>query len=1567
VSEAFVVATCPACAARSDRVPAALVGKNVRCPRCQATFRVPPASPAARVDLPTQFEDAPATAPDAPAATTPDAALPRAEPAAAAEAGDWRIGETVAGLYEITALLGQGGMGRVYKARHRTWDLDLAVKTPLPQILAAAGGAAAFEQEAETWVNLGLHPHVVTCHYVRRLGGAPRVFAEFVNGGSLLDWIRSGRINTLEGLLDIAIQFAWGLHYAHEQGLVHRDVKPANVLLTAEGQAKVTDFGLARAGRLEVPVGTSGGTVAVAGGAAGTPAYMSPEQLAGETLTRRSDLWSFALSVLEMFVGSRNWDYGTAAPEVLRDVLAHSPAGRPSVPPAVADLLRRCFATDPGQRPHDLAEAAAVLCEAFALASGQAYPRPQPRAGRGTADSLNNRGVSLLDLERPEEAVAQWGRALEAEPQHLESTFNRTVHEWSLGRLDDGEAERHLAEAVKSHAGLARAHHLSGRLFVALGDFGRAVAAFDAAAGLGAPEAEVIRDRAQALAGQAGARDDRAAWTRVREAFSRTLELGEGDVAEVAGQAFALGRLGDTAGATTFYREALSRRADLPPDFAAAAQTLIPGQERLSTLRGLSSEATALAVAPDGSEIVAGGGGREARVWDVASGALRRKIVSEDGRLRALAITSDGRHLVWAADDAPLRVFDFQQGRSQRSAQRTGGSPLCLALTPDGRHALVGSSDRVARVFDLETGQLVRTLEGHEDGVFAVVAGRERFVSGSRDGSVRVWEAASGRCLAVHRGHQGRVGAVAMDEARGRIVSGGEDRSVRLWPWDGEGEALAVWRGPTQPVTALALGGDGRLLATASLDRGLRIYEIARRRLFATLRLDAALHAVVASGTGFVAAHGSMVSRLGVPERPRVPPPVLVRPLTAADAEERQQAFEVAVEAGRGHQQDGDLDKALDAISAAREIPGYARADAALRVWDDLVAALPRKALRAAWEERAAPGHTDAVLSVAAAAGGLFASGSTDCSVRLLRFDQAQAGPVFARHPAAVAAVAFFADGQRLVTAGWDQSVRIWEVASGRQLAHCSGHEGYVLAVAVSNDGARVASASLDQTLRLWQPDGALERVLIGHLAGVAAVAWSPDGRVLASGGWDATLRTWNPDTGAPLAVLEGHRGNVNAIAVAPQGLVLASAGADGTVRLWDAQARRETRTLQGHGSEVTAVAFVADGRYLVSAGRDAAVRLWDTSTGSCERVLAHPAPVLALALAPRGNALVTGGSDRNVRLWHLDWQPERPEPRLRLKPQTLRIAPEDVAAATPTLPARGLPHQASEPRWDDVRKGGMHTLLRRPAAARRALPWRRIRLVVAGLVVVAGSLRAWLGARAPLHLIPHVVASARAEPDLIRLDAFPGECEAGGRDVYLERVSAPEVAAPDIACLARLQDPAIVAPYLSTLSLDDPDPFRQKRLFRNAVSLLAGLGEPAAPALCGFLGDARDDVRRVVATALAVSETPAARTCLVGAMISADSVLARATAVSTLVRLLASGNPGVSQGAQLVTRLLADPAPEVRAAALGTLVIFNQGFARPLAEAARSDAEPAVRQAADEALRAIAAARQGEALDGQP
>jgi hypothetical protein len=312
------------------------------------------------------------------------------------------------------------------------------------------------------------------------MDGVPRVFAEYLPGGSLREWIDDRRLyagtegEALARILDLAVQTAWGLQHAHDHGLVHQDVKPANVLLDADGTAKVTDFGLARGRPVQGPPGSAGTalSVPVAGGGL-TPAYASPEQSAGRTLGRRTDVWSLGVSVLEMFTGGISWSAGPVAGAALAEYLRHGPpaAQLPPMPAAVADLLTRCLQLEPEARPRTVAAIADELVAAYREATGEEYRRPAPRAADLRADGFSNRALSLLDLDRPDEADQAFAAALAVDPRHPYAVYNSALVRWRRAEIADDEAvglleEARAAAADPAHVGslLARIHLERGAL-----------------------------------------------------------------------------------------------------------------------------------------------------------------------------------------------------------------------------------------------------------------------------------------------------------------------------------------------------------------------------------------------------------------------------------------------------------------------------------------------------------------------------------------------------------------------------------------------------------------------------------------------------------------------------------------------------------------------------------------------------------------------------------------------------------------------------------------------------------------------------------------------------------------------------------------------------------------------------------------------------------------------------------------------------------------------------------------------------------------------------------------------
>jgi serine/threonine protein kinase len=582
---------------------------------------------------------------------------------------EWSVGQVILGLYEVKPIregveqpYTEGGMGRVYRVHHKGWNLDLAAKVPRGEAFGTEGQRQNFTRECETWADLGLHPHIVSCHYVRRLGRVPVVFAEFVEGGSLKDWMESKKLyaggadGALERILDIAIQFAWGLHYAHEKGLVHQDVKPANVMLTPppEGLAKVTDFGLARARAAAGQTTSLGGGRSVLVSSGGmTPAYCSPEQAqiaAGKQahadaallpqLARATDIWSWALSVLEMFVGRPFWAedaaaglaVGQLAPQALGSYLSgevENPALK-QMPGALAELLGRCLRPEVKERPKNLREVADHLRDIYASVTGREYPRKEPQAAELLADGLNNRALSLMDLGKGKEAEGLLDEALRAEPAHPEATFNRGLLLWRSGAMTDDVLVTQLEEVQRQRADDWHAGWLLGQVHLERGDAPAAIKVLEAALPRSGNDQEVLAalDRAK-VAG-------RGRWGRCL----RTFEGHPGIVQSVAlspDRRWGLsGSLDDTL-----------RLWDLATGAC------------LRTFKGHADTVSSVAIAPDGRWGLSGSEDKTLRPWDLATGACLRTFEGHTGGVNSVAISPDGRWGLSGSEDKTMRLWEF--------------------------------------------------------------------------------------------------------------------------------------------------------------------------------------------------------------------------------------------------------------------------------------------------------------------------------------------------------------------------------------------------------------------------------------------------------------------------------------------------------------------------------------------------------------------------------------------------------------------------------------------------------------------------------------------------------------------------------------------------------------------------------------------------------------------------------------------------------------------------------------------------------------------------------------------
>lgn len=342
---------------------------------------------------------------------------------------------SVIDLYRIESdAVETGATATVWRVHHIEWDIDLAMKIPRGEVFSADDGKDDFIRECNLWIDLGLHPNIAPCYYVRDIEGIPAVFSEWSDLGSLADMIRSGKL--YEGtdeecqrrIMETAIQILQGLEYANSHCIIHKDIKPANILINSQDEVKITDFGLANARTLRY-----------------TKPYYSPEQKNGGQLTFASDIYSWAVTVMEMYAGWRIWDDGVQAGKYCDDIFSKA---RVPVPDSMKKLLKNCLETDPKKRCSSTRLIRIDLVSAYnAMNFGSSCSyRFQNTGIKEIAGTLNNKALSYLDLNEPKKAVETWHEALRLNPNHYESLYNFYIYLWESGQMTDREILNRLSD-----------------------------------------------------------------------------------------------------------------------------------------------------------------------------------------------------------------------------------------------------------------------------------------------------------------------------------------------------------------------------------------------------------------------------------------------------------------------------------------------------------------------------------------------------------------------------------------------------------------------------------------------------------------------------------------------------------------------------------------------------------------------------------------------------------------------------------------------------------------------------------------------------------------------------------------------------------------------------------------------------------------------------------------------------------------------------------------------------------------------------------------------------------------
>jgi WD40 repeat protein len=1040
------------------------------------------------------------------------------------------------GRFEVLRELGRGGCGIVYLAVDPTLRRRVALKVPRPEALHTPELHARFVREAKATAGLD-HPHIVPVHEAGALGPVWYIASAYCEGPTLAAWLREQQspvpARTAASLVAV---LAGAVQHAHSRGILHRDLKPANILLsrpatestesTGEKTAsassvasvanyvpKITDFGLAKVLETDLEGPTLQGGPAGAGAEAPTRSGVllgTPRYMAPEQAEGRS-----------REIGPPADVYALGA--ILYEVLA----GRPPFEGAT-DLatLRLVLSEDPLPLRRLRPDVSRDL-EAICLKCLEKEPRRRYASAALLAADLERFLRGEPTQARPAGAAR---RALKWARRRPAAAALVGVSALALLGLLAGAAW-HSAEQHRSNTALARTN--------------------------------ADLEKANAELREAAAREQQQALHLRRLLYANELKL--------VLQAW---QKGQPAQAVEWL-DALRPRPG-QDDLRGFEWYYLKGRCHPfhAVWRGHQGSVDALAVSADGQTVASAGRSRALRLWDVATGQTRAVLAGHAHPVDILALSPDGQVLASGGGEGrDVRLWDLTTGKER--ARFTVGAHLgAFAFTPDGKQLAVGSADGV-KFWEVATGQPATGFLKQPTKVLglAIAPDGRTIATGNEDGTVRLWDVASGRQRRVLRGHDELVRCVAFAPDGLALASGGwQDGKVNLWDL-AAGQLRATLGGPRCHVRSVAFTPDGRALAASTIPIGkgapagageIKLWDVATGA-----PLPCAFERAAGQARALAFLPGGRLLVVGCTDN-------TVKLLDTGPRPKRQDL------PGHAPAETWALAFAPDGRALAS-----AGDDHLVRLWD----------ARTGRQRAALQGHEQLVSAVAFSPDGrTVASASYDQTAKLWGADTGRLRATLTGTEGPLRCLAFAPDGRTLATGGHDNAVRLWGSATGRALASLTGHAKAVRGVAFSPDGTMLASGGEDGKVQLWDTTTRQPRCVLDDTDQVHCLAFAPDGKALACGNEVGVVRLWDVATGRERAALKGHVGRVYALAFAPDGRTLATAGDDKTVRLWQAATGEEVLALEGHATRVNAVAFAPDGQALASASHDGKVTLWRTA-----------------------------------------------------------------------------------------------------------------------------------------------------------------------------------------------------------------------------------------------------------------------------------------------------------------------------------------------------------------------------------
>jgi WD40 repeat protein len=1002
----------------------------------------------------------------------------------------------VLGDYELLEELGHGGMGRVYKARQRGLGRLVALKVIRAGAAATAEDRLRFRTEAEAAGRLD-HPNIVPVYEVGEHDGQPYLAARYVKGQSLNRHLDRFRDDHRAAAVVVAT-LARAIHHAHQRGVLHRDLKPGNVLLewragnAAPPVPHITDFGLARLLDHDSNLTRTSDLV-------GTPSYMAPEQASGgsATITTATDVYGLGAILYAVLTGHPPFA-GRTVLETLEQVRAREPDSprrrNPKVDRDLETICLACLAKDPRRR----------YASALALAEDlDSWLNHLPIAARPAGT-----------LER----LAKWVRRHPAATAFACVSVAAVVVALAASLWHTHVLSEALADSDRlRREGLAREARLRDHLYVA--DMQRAKEAWDSG---DLPHLADLLERQRPADGEADRRGFEWYWLKwCLGTRAGTLKAHDGGLLCAAVSP-------DDCFLVTGDRKGTVKVWDLG------------SRRQIATLPGHTDEVQQAVFSADGRALATCSKDQTVRLWDVATWTERECLRGGHSMtVRAIAFTPDGKQLASAGRDRCIVLWDLAQGRAIRSWQAHDDVVHDLAFAPDGRTLVsVGTDDRTARFWDPATGAekarwwspptLVHlsTLALSPDG--------KTVAAGGYGSTVSLWGTADLGATRTDLGVPFGVRALAFAPSGLQLVAVGGSGQLSAWevnPGSREAQLVRTVRWGGGNGRAAIFARKGALLVTASEEDGtvqfwdpVRLAGYERIAPLPPRLTDVALSPDGQTVVGYGEGHLFLLDLAGRRIAHTLPLPVKAHRVAfspdgrtvAAACQDRQARLWDVTSTRRALVLDHGAPVLAVAFSPTGGLVATAWGDGNARLWE-----LPSGALRKLCGASTGAGGASASLAftrdgrtlAVGATAHTFTVSLRDPTTGALRGELTDTGPGAARpgssprappageNACGILAVAFSPDGTTLAAACSDGILRLWDVQSGELRNTFSGHVGPVHRLAFAPDGRTLASLGTDNALRLWHlGTGQPLFTLAASAEPLAGLAFSADGRLLVAG-----------------------------------------------------------------------------------------------------------------------------------------------------------------------------------------------------------------------------------------------------------------------------------------------------------------------------------------------------------------------------------------------------------------------------------------------------------------------------------